>query len=372
MTATPPICAPVHTLSESVDRYLIAKGIERKKYFNKYLVVGEKIWEEIFQNTIWVTKSVWMELKDGEPFPYVNIPGDCARLLATAVPDHCQNLQPLFYNSQLNIIPKPSTRRCSCNACDCSVCEDLDNMTVTTKELFTISGVTYYEKTWLKYCKNGDILEYKEIPAKKFNDFKGDGGDYNVDHNVDYSIGGNALANFTIVTETVQRKICTLATKPCGCPQNTEENEKTISECCGCLLPFFCHRRKRHCEQFVQNVNDNHYGAVKLSECGTKLYYKPSRHYKAVAKEKYPHFLLVIYQTNGKNPTQEALIPDYAETCLWHGIEWMSKAFNNTYTISEKQFAKYQYREEQGKVIKFLNPLRLSDLMQVQDTVQRW
>lgn len=372
MTTTENICAPVHTLSESIDRFLITKGIEKKKYFSKYLVVGEKIWEQIFQNTIWVQKSVWKELKDDSPYPSIDKPADCVRLFSIAVLDECQNLQPLYYNSQLNIIPKPSTRKCSCTACDCSVCEDIENMTVTTKELFTISGITYYEKTWLKYCKNGDIMEYKEVPTKKFNDFIGDGGDYNEDYNNDYSIGGNALANFSIVTVPFQRKVCTLETKPCGCPVENKENECIIQEFCGCWLPYFCNRRKKHCDQFSQNINNNYYGEVKLSECGTKIFYKPAKEWRAATKTKYPDFLQVIYQTNGKNPNQEAQVPDYAEMCLWKGTDWLSKAFNNSYSPAEKQLAKYEYVEEQGRVIKFLNPFKLSDLSKIQDLPQKW
>lgn len=372
MIANENICAPVLTLSEVVDKYLALRQIEKKKYFAKYMIVAGKIWEEIFQKTIWVQKSVWKELKDDSPFPSINIPADCSRLFAVTIPDHCGNLQPLYYNSQLNIIPKPTIRNCSCEACDCSVCGDLNDITLTTKELFTINGIIYYEKTWLKYCRNGDIIEYREVPTKKFNDFIGDGGDYDNDYNNDYDIGSNPLADFTIVTQTFQRKICTLATKPCGCPVNDEANECIIQEFCGSLLPFFCHRRRRHCDQFNQNVNNNHYGEIKMSECGTKIYFKPSHHWRAVGKEKFPDFLQVQYQTNGKKPNQESQVPEYAEMCLWKGIDYLSKAFNNMYTLVERQMSKYEYVNEQTQVIKYLNPLKLSDLQKTQDSVQLW
>jgi hypothetical protein len=365
------VCSPVTLLSEVTEKYLLIRGVNKKKYFTKYLVVAGEIWKDLFQKTLWVTKSVWKELKAGDPYPYIDKPRDCNRLFSVGIPDKCGNIQPIYYNSQLNVIPKPTTRNCSCG-CNCELCGDINNMTVTTKELFTISGITYYQKCWLKYCKNGDILEYCETPTKKYNTFTGDGGDYNDDFNNDYDIGSNPLADFTITTVISQRKICALATKPCGCPQATEENECIIRENCSCLLSLFSKTRKKCCDQFLDNVNNNFRGEIKLSECGTKIFYKPSKYWREVSDSQYPDFLLVNYQTTGLNPDQETQVPEYAEMAVFAGIDWLSKQYNGSYSLAEKKEAKYNYVEEQNNVIMFLNPLSLSFISNIQDTPQKW
>lgn len=367
MTLEQTICAPVTLLSESLEKYLAIRGVEKKKYFTKYLIVADKIWQEIFQKTIFATQSVWKELKKGEPYNYIDMPKDCARLFSVDTVDDCGNLVPLFYNSRLNVVSKPTTKNCSCNACNCEgLCEDLNSTTMTTRLVFTINGVNYYEKKWIKYCKNGDILEYTETPVKSFNDRKGDGGDFNDDFNDDFSIGSAGLANYTIVTETSQKKICALTVRPCGCPENTEENVRKVVDMCGCFLSCHSHLKVKRCDRFLENINNNCQGQIKVSECGNRIYFKPHPHRKGSDK-KLPDFLHISYQTNGKVPNQESQVPDYAEMCLWSGIDWLSKQFNNMYTLSEKLSAKYQYNDQQNEVIKFLNPLDLQELSNIGD-----
>lgn len=366
------LCSPVSLLGEITEKYLAIRGISNKKHFSKYLIVAGEIWKDLFRKTLWVTKSVWKQVKAGEPYAYIDKPKDCSRLFSVGIPDKCGNIQPLFYNSQLNVIPKPTTKNCSCGECECDLCGEINSLSVTTKELFTISGITYYQKCWLRYCKNGDILEYCETPTKKYNTFTGDGGDFNDDFNNDYDIGSNPLADFTIETVISQRKVCTLATKPCGCPQATESNECIIQEHCGCLLPLFSRRRRKACEQFEQNVNNNFRGEIKLSECGNKIFYKPSRHWRQVSNAQFPDFLLVNYQTTGLEPDQETQVPDYAELCMYAGIHWLSKQYNGIYSLSEKKEARYHYVELMNEIILYLNPLSISNIMMVQDSKQIW
>lgn len=366
------LCAPISMLSETVDRFMALKGIDKKKHYSKYLIIAGEIWKDIFQKTLFSTKSVWKELKDGDPYPYIDMPRDCTRLFSVATTDTCNNLQPLYYNSQLNVIPKPTVRNCDCAACECDLCGDINNTTVTTKELFTVSGIIYYQKCWLKYCRNGDIIEYCETPTKKYNTFAGDGGDYNEDFNNDYNIGSNPLADYNIVTVISQRKICTLATRPCGCPQPTEENACMIQEHCGCLFSLFSRNRKRCCTKFLENVNDNHRGEIKISECGNKIHFVPSKRFRQVTNTQYPDFLLVNYQTTGINPDSEVQVPEYAEACMYAGIDWLSKQYNGTYSLAEKKEAKYNYVEEQNSIIMFLNPISLHLVNATQNTRIQW
>lgn len=373
MIATENICAPSVALSESLDKYLALRGIDRKKYYAKYLIAAGKVWEEIFQKTLWVVQSQWKELKAGDPYNYIDKPRDCLRWFSVASTDECGNIVPLYYNSQLNILPKPTSSNCSCAGCGCDgMCQDLNGMTLTTKEAFTINGITYYEKTWLQYCTNGDILEWREVPTKKFNDYVGDGGDFNNDYNNDYDIGSNPFANFDIVTQTFQKKLCSLTTRPCGCPQDTPENRENLNCFCSCYLPIFGLHKRKHCHEFVENTNNNHYGEIKESECGTKIYFKPSKKWKLAGKSKYPSHLLVNFQTSGVGVSQETQVPLYAEVCLWAGTDYYTKLFNNTYSQSDKKLAEYKYNDEVNKIILYLNPIDLHFVNQVQDEKISW
>lgn len=367
---------PTSTLSEGTDEYLINRGIDKKKYYAKYLIIAQRVWQDIFLNTLFVTKNVWQTLKKGDPYDYIDLPKDCLRLFTINTTDHCGTLQPLYYNNQLNVIPQPKTRKCGCNRCDCGgICEDVNAFTVTTKLLFTISGIDYVEKTWAKYCPNGDIWEYSEVPTKKYLDFTGDGGDYSGDYSDDYLTGDPPLANFEVVTQVSQKKLCALTVKPCGCPEDTVENSDLLISHCGCFLPCFGLRRRRHCENFLGNINPNCYGEVKLSECGTKIFYRPSpRHHHTgpFPVPKKPTFLLVNYQTDGKTLDTQTQVPDYALMALWTGIDWRSKMFNGKYSMAEKREAKYAYNEQVDKIIIFLNALSLQALSNIQDAPIRW
>lgn len=364
----------LYTLAGIVDQYLVLRQISKKKYFSGYLLSARYVWKELFKNTIYSTQSEWMELKECSPYNYVNIPKEIVRIFSVAEVDHCGNIEMLFYNNELNVIPKPKQSSCGCNdscGCDGGLCDDLNSLTKTTKLLFSVSGIDYYETDWIKVCPNGDVIEYREVPTKKFNNFTGDGGDFNNDFNNDYLIANPPFSDYEIVTEIFQSVICKLSLKPCGCPENTPQNEEIFFNQCGCFLRCDSKRRRKHSEHILGDTNNNHRGEVKVSDCGTRIYYKP-HHNRHTSENKLPTHLLVNYQTSGEDCTNAVIIPDYAIVCMFAGIDHYSKQFNNMYNLSEKQQAKYNFIDEQNKIIIFLNPLNLEILSNVQDQRKVW
>lgn len=367
------------TLSQVVDEYLINRGIDKKKHFGKYLVISQRVWQEIFWNTLWIVKTVWLPLKKGDPYHYIDVPRDKARIFSINSTDDCGKLVPLYYNNQLNVVSRPKIKKCGCTRCDCGgICEDVNGLTATTNLLFTINGIDYYEKTWLKYCPNGDVWEYKEVPTKKYATAPVT-GDYNEDYDNDFSIQSDAFSNFTIVTETFQKKICALAVKPCGCPEETDANQQLLIDNCGCFLSFSNTFRRCYCDQFLADPAPNIYGQVKISECGTRIYYKPPLHrFKQQCVvgpgpiPRLPEFLQVSYQTSGKNVGSDTLVPDFALMAMWTGIDWRSKLFNSRYPWSEKKGMEYQFNDAVNKIIMFLSPLNMEKLSYIQDSVIRW
>ena len=196
-----PNCS-AYTLSEAVDKLFIDKLVSKKKYYAAYLNMAKDIWQNLYRDTLWEVQSRWMTLKVGSPYNYIDVPEGVARLLSVAVTDKCNKIQPLFYNSQLNIVDKPTVRKCGCTTnCGCGGnCEAANSMTYTTTYLFTYGGVDYYEKCWQEVCPNGDILEFCEIPTKQYNSINGDGGDYSADYNNDYLIADPPFSDLEIVT----------------------------------------------------------------------------------------------------------------------------------------------------------------------------
>lgn len=363
------------TLAEITDRFMIRAGISQRKHFARYLILAEECWEDVFQNTLWVIKSVWLPTKSGNPYNYIQIPSDCQRLLSAGTNDKCGLIQPLFYNNQVNVIAKPTTKKCGCDdvGCNCGgLCESANSLTTTTKLMFTILGVSYYQKCWIQTCPNGDIIEWCETPVKKYNTLAGDSGDFNADYNNDYDIADPPFSAYTIVTEKTQRKVCKLETRPCGCPVESEENNTLFMDCCGYLVSESCLNKKKHCRQFSQNVNDNHRGAVKISDCGTKVYYIPSANWRKVYEAETPDYLLVNYQTTGISCGAETLVPKYARNLMYSMLDAGRKEYNSSYSQGEKDAANFKKIDEKNKIMGYLSPVSLQFMSDVQDAQVKW
>lgn len=368
-------CAPQFTLSEVVDTFLIQKGVQGKKYYPAYLNAAYRAWKDLYSNILWVVSSQWKPLKKGEPYNYIEMPRGVAKFLTVNIMDDCGNIVSLYYNQQLNVEPEPEESTCGngCGSCGCDggLCEDTNSTLLTEKVEFIISGVEYKSKQWVKYCKDGTIVEYTEMPVKSWNDRIGNAGDYNDDFNVDFLIGQpGAFDNFTVVYVNSQRIICKLAVKPCGCPEDTEENATALSTYCGCYLNP-C-RKKKRCYPIFQDPNSNHFGSVKISPCGTKVYYDPPPKNYCHKNFKMPTHLQVSYQLSGNTPSAEIIVPDIAQTAVWNGIDFYTKVFNNKYTPYEKKEAEYRWEDAKIQLIYANNPVRLSQLLNAGDTVIRW
>lgn len=371
------ITEQTYTLADVVDENIIMQQIDKKKYFVGYMVIAKMVWRYLYQNTIYAVQSEWQPLRAGIPYNYIDIPKG-VRILSIAENDHCGNVVPLFYNSELNVIPKPLVNTCGCTACDCGseLCGCLNNSLIkTTKLLFTINGVDYYQTTWIKVCPNGDILQYDQIPTKKFNSFVGDGGDYNSDYNNDYLIGNPPFSDYTIVTVTEQKIICNIPLKPCGCPIDTPEVREKFFTHCGSFINCDAECYRKRCEQeLLSDTNSNYRGEVKISDCGTKMYYKPNPKRGNHFKEKLPEYLLVNFQTSGENCSSEVLVPNNEANLLamHNGIDWYKKRFNNKYSLGEKEQAKFAWNNSINELILYLNPLSLNIVENIQDTKIRW
>lgn len=371
MEVTALSCAPGKTMGAVLDEYLILRGVQNKKYFAGYAVAAMRAWKDIFQQTMFVQASSWQMVKEDKDGLYIDMPAQAVRFFSVNTLDECNNLVSLYYNPQMNVVSRPKAA-CSCNDCGCAsgLCEDANSTVMTTKLMFTINNTEYFEKKWVKYCKNGDVIEYTETPVKKYNDTVGAAGDFNTDYNDDYSIGlAPGLENFNIVYVTKQKVICKLETEMCGCPKDTEENNTCFYNACGTYLNNCC--AKKRCCPIFSDINGCGGGEVKFRECGTKIEYRPSREWYNRNK-KLPTHLLISYQVSGEQYNSEVIIPDYAEAAMHAGVDFYTKRFNNKYNPTEKREAMYAWEMEKQNVVGFLNPISFEFLKSVQDAEQKW
>lgn len=352
------------SLSQGLDEYLATRFISNKRDYVNWLIIAKQAWRDIFWNTIYSVQAEWQTLKTGLPFNYIDVPRGAARIFSVSIEDYHHNLKNLYYNSQVNILVKP-TPDCGCKTCGSDICDDLNTLTVTSKLEFVINGIQYFSKQWVKVCKNGDILKWNEIPVKDYNSYAGDSGDFNGDFNNDWSKGNPGGGDWKITYRTNEERICNIPVKPCGCPVETPEVLQTINDTCGCYFPSGRWARFDHQKTFQDEVNSHGYGTIKMSECGTKIYFIPDRNCGVTYPT--PNQLMVSWQGNGSDCTEQVQVPEYALDAWWANIHWRSMRFNGAFSPGEKLEAKYAKNDAENNLILFLNPIDLQRLSQTQD-----
>jgi len=350
---------PSYTLNKVTELYCVHKFNDRRKYFKEYLILFQEEWKELFASTLFITKSVYQELKYDGIGNYIDVPLDCLRFLSVGVKTKHNFLKPLYFNPLLLNTPKPEKKSCSCTACNCAsdgLCNTSNNLSVTTKEV-VINGQTYTEYNWISLCKNGDVMEYREIPTTKYSF---NYGSYDNSYDISYETGSS---DTEVVTYKLTRKLCQLAVKPCGCPLPTPENEKMFYECCGCYInPITtvgknCGVHWNRCSSWAGQCN--------ISECGTKIYVRNLERFEENTE------LLLTYQINGVEIDGEVLVPNYANFALMAGVDYRRMVFNDRYKLAEKQMAFYEREKQRDALIVFLNPISIEDLKSLQ-TVSTW
>ncbi len=348
-----------YTLAEALDLMLIQSGVDKKKFFLPQLAIAGLVWPEITTHTLNLVKSVWLPILEDEDGKFVEVPEDAATIHSLNDEDDCGNPVPLYFNRLFHVEQKPTKKKCGCE----DVCDEVEQSTMTTKLMFTANGQDYFEKKWITVKPDGDVVEYREVPVKRYNDRKGDSGDYAEDFSSDYDIG-TAFGNYTIVTEKFTEKKCTLAIRKCGCVQNSADNNKLLTENCGVYLNAGLSCCKKRCETFLGDPSFHPVGQAAMSECETKIYLRKMRPGR--------EFLLLVYQTNGKSCFSNNVVPENALMALWTGIQYRKTLFNSKFTYNEKEAARIAYEREKNNLTTFNNRVKLSFLANVSSQNKKW
>lgn len=346
------------SLSQAVDIYCALKEIDRPKNYKSTLILAAEVFKEIFRNTLFNSKSSYVTLKNDGNFNYVDIPADCERFFGLSVSDAYNQLKPLSYNQNLNVLVKPVAKACGCKSCDCgSLCSATGSLLPVT-EIVVINGISYTNTTWIKTSPNGDIMEYRTINTPRyelFNHSSYDVSSYDSSYEISQSV------QMDVIVYTLVKKVCSLGLLPCGCPVQSEDNNTLFFDACGCYINPY-NSLQQPCKTYW-GANNYYAGSCKMDSTGTKVIVE------YVADFASNQQLMISYQTNGMNADGETMMPDYAKMCLYAGIEYYKAFFKNLHPkIIDSMY--YKYIDEQNKIIVYKNPVAIEDLAAIKQMAQ--
>lgn len=330
---------PKYTLAETIEDLLIRKFNQRRKYFANYFKMGQDVYKDLYRTVMPTVLSKYVQVfKDDDfPYPYINVPDHMVRFFSVQVTNKNNELLQVYYNDELNVFTKPTVvKKCGCITTDLCDCVDNLQVIITPK---IIDGVTYYEKVWVVCCANGDVMQYSEVPVKKYSDA---GGDYDDDYGDDYDIineGDN------VVVLQFYKNLGRLDTKPCGCPKETEHNKNLIFNKCGCHLGI----KPKCCKVWYEKTQIRCTGEMKFSECGTRIFLKDVKDDDG--------FVVISYQTDPVKCGEEILVDDYARKAIWAGVEEESIIYHPRSSQAEKEGATMRKLRANSSLFEFLNPV---------------
>ena len=346
------------TLSQAVDTYCVLKEIDRPKNYKSTLILAAEVFKQIFRNTLFVTKSTYVPLKNDGTYNYVDIPEDCERFFGLSVSDKYHQLKPLSYNQNLNVLIKRAAKSCGCKSCDCgSLCSSTGSLLPTSTSV-VINGVSYTNTTWIKTSPNGDIMEYRTINTPRYEVLAG--GSFDDSYDASYEVTKSVQVD--VIVYTMVKKLCSLELLACGCPVQSAENNSLFFDACGCYLNPY-NSSMSQCKTYWNN-NSRYAGSCKVDSTGTKVIVDYLSDFADNQQ------LVISYQTNGMSADGETLMPDYAKMCLYAGIEYHKGMFKNANPkIVDALY--YKYIDEQNKLIVYKNPVAIEDLAAIKQ-MAKW
>lgn len=378
--------SPKYTLVETVNGYLLRQGNLNRKYFRKYEAIAEDIFAKLYATIMPTLISKYVEVFQpgpGEKYPYIKKPMGMTRFFGVDVTNKHNELLQVYYNDRLNVFTKPPVQKSGCGCASTDLCDCIDNLQVVITEKFELDGVKYYEKTWVKCCDNGDVLQYSENPVINgtcsewelagsisgpayFSYTKCDGtlvrSEAIDDTGKTVCVSDNApilvtSGNYTktrigscasagqVVVLTTYTNLGRLETKDCGCPIDTEENRDLIFNKCGCFLTA----KPRCCKVWYDKSRIDCTGEMKWSECGNKLYLKDVKDDNG--------FVVAHFQVDPLCCGGEIMIDTFARWPIWYGIDYESNVFNPRSNPNVLREAERRYKKAVTEYFEYLNPI---------------
>jgi hypothetical protein len=323
---------PVVSLSDVVMDFGDEQGNSGQKHFAKNLKHAHWAWKDLLWTTIFSMAHKSIEVKEGK----ITLPNDLVRLIMIYVVDSCGKIQPINYGPSFNTVEvtcPPVSVSCSCGGND-TLCAALDEISMVTEDV-ELNGDTYTKTIWTKK-QGSDLVQIAHTP---FWNSEGEGS-------VEY--------------KDITTRLCELEVTEAGCVKVTEPNKTKLQEYCGCISSCFSTADK--CQSpFVDNIGD--YGSFNYDAEKSNVI-----HLKDFPGQR----VIVRYQTSGDTDGQEIMVPEYAVDAVKFGILYRQASFSPVRSISEKKSAKYDYKEQKTSLFKFLNPIKLSEFVQIGQKPRKW
>lgn len=373
----------VMTLSDLVDSFCLEQGNMREAFITKVLNHAKWVWKDLYRTKLQFPQTQVYTLDKHNAFV---LPENCERILNISVVDKMGVLHPLTYNSNINTAKIQCDHSCGCSCKQCngqnSLCGALDTLKATTTP-YTIpnpsgSGcppLETFTTSWVITNGCGDIQTVTRIPIVQWN----------------IPPMGCAVAESESLWtyENITQTICNVQVDDKGCIKPTEENLSTFNAYLG-LYGFssddwagfkFLGQDLAH-RQLVEPMFNN-YGYWNYNAADTQIVHLfrnescPICHLDNCIDashrgEKFGSIILT-YQSNGETPNKEILIPEYAYDAIVFGIVYrqaaLSMASGSRVGIEER---KRLYEAEKDKVMRFLNPLRIDDIIKLQTIKILW
>jgi hypothetical protein len=321
----------VLTISQLVKDYCIEQGNSNQNHYIKNLVHAKWVWKEIFLTSIWAIKQKIVKVSSDRT---ITLPSDLMRLVNISVQDECGQLQPLGFNPNMNTLKNACPTSCSCGCGgQGTLCGMVDNIQMRT-ETININGTDYTKRIWNRTDDAGNLTEVIETPV--------------------WDAGEGAI-------EMVERVniVCALDTTQSGCIADTKPNRQKLIDHCGCYIPSCV---EPLCQLSLPPYKSN-YGDWNWDATA-----KDTIHIKDSAV----NYVIVGYQTNGECDGEEIVVPEYSEFAIKVGINYRSALFSRVATISEREQMKREFKNAKTELRKFLNPIRISEFLSIQDRTPQW
>lgn len=353
------------TLSDVVDDFCLAQGNMKADRIAAQLRHGRWAWKQLFKTTLWEIRKAVIEV-DCAAGTFVK-PADCERLLSISVVDCFGKIHPLGFNSDRNTssIRCPKIQ-CSCASCggEGTLCSAIDAIQATTESV-EING-TAYTKTTLTRYNNGAVQRQITTPAWD-------------------------VATSEVVYNTLVETICNVETTTEGCIKSTPHNAEILRTYCGCGLFLDQWTGMGYRWSSVGKFRElaapayNYWGEWNFNAADPNIVHvfgsNPSvfnLHFGNADEEQERRWrsnirqVIVDYQTNGEAPNTEILIPEYSVQAVQVGMLYQQKLYNPRVNVSEKKEYKGMFKAECMDVLKYLNPIHMEQVMDMQTRERKW
>lgn len=351
----------VITLSDLADKFCLKQGNVREAMYPKVLSMAEWAWKDMYRNTIWQTKKIVLSVDCGA----IRLPTDCENLVNISVIDVFNQIHPLSYNGSLNTAKISCEKsQCSCTKCHGhnTLCSVIDSIQVTTEQV-DIKGTSYTLTTYIRYGNDGSLQKEQIIPT--------------------WDTQASAVVMQKVITNLV-----TLDIDDKGCIKPTQPNITALINYLGWNGRVWdwngwFNNNRPYWELIPYSYN--YYGWWNFNAADPSIIHifhngprMEGRQSQKEREEQRGDFedkgickVIVTYQTNGTVPGNEILVPEYAEMAMYAGILYQQK-FLSPRDGDKGNMAYNAYRREKMEVFKYLNPVRMDDVIKLITEPPKW